>query len=279
MPFHPWCFDIFSRQSKLRFGNKVNVAGLINWRNAECSWDAQRNFPRHPDVAAAQQQVWMHDPDAAYLVANPLYIFGLNEFLSDAAQQQDNPGMEVADKESYAMRRDKPTDRLGALPPELQLHVVSFLDSTDIMSLRQASRAFMHLPNDVWYQIVRGQMPWLWEAWEAVEIKHSPSPWTSMTANEVKAVEELRTHYTTVLSDEYGDSKTLASVLDYLLPRPPAVLDQGLLSKNNTNWYRVFKQIRTHWPRVRGLRNRARIWTDIDEVIQRIRKHDRVELR
>ncbi|KAJ6147506.1 hypothetical protein N7497_009488, partial [Penicillium chrysogenum] len=274
MPFHPWCFDIFSRQSKIHFGNKVNITGLINWRNAECSFDADDDFPRHPDVANAQQQVWMHDPDAAYLVANPLHIVGLTDFLLDAAQEGDFD-MHLADA---VLLGNNHTDRLSALPPELRLHVVSFLDSGDIMSLRQASKAFMDLTNNVWYRIVRGQMPWLWEAWEEGEIKHSPSPWTSMTANEVKAVEELKCRYTAVLSDEYEYATSPDKVVDYLLPRPNAMLDQGLLPKSDTNWYRVFRQIRTHWPRVKGLRNRARIWTDVEEVIRRIRMHDSVEL-
>ncbi|KAJ9481777.1 hypothetical protein VN97_g11685 [Penicillium thymicola] len=279
MPFHPWCFDIFSRQSKLHFGNKVNIAGLINWRNAECSLDANHDFPRHPDVARAQQQVWMHDPDAAYLVANPLHILGLTEFLLGAAQEKGDFDIELADEESDAVLfANNPTDRLSALPPELRLHIVSFLDSGDIMSLRQASKAFMDLTNNVWYRIVRGQMPWLWETWEEDEIKHSPSPWTFMTANEVKTVEELKCRYTAVLSDEYEYATTPDKVIDYLLPRPAAVVDQGLLSKNDTNWYRVFRQIRTHWPRVKGLRNRARIWTDVEEVIRRIRMRDSVEL-
>lgn len=71
------------------------------------------------------------------------------------------------------------------------------------MSLRQASKAFMDRPNNVWYRVVRGQMPWLWEAREEGEINHSPSPWTFMTANELKAVEELKCWYTAVSSDEY----------------------------------------------------------------------------
>ncbi|KAJ0418957.1 hypothetical protein BJY00DRAFT_286899 [Aspergillus carlsbadensis] len=279
MPFHPWCFDIFSRQSKIHFEDKINIAGLIKWRNAECGLDDEHDFPRHPDVAGAQQQVWMHDPNATYLVANPLYIVGLNGFLLDAAQQEHGCGIEVAEEELDAVSfGNKRTDRLSTLPLELRLHIVSFLDSGDIVSLRQASKAFMNLTNDVWYRIVRGQMPWLWEAWEGGEIRHSPSPWTAMTANEVKAAGQVRDRYTAVLSDEDEYAAMPDSVVDHLLPWPTAVLDQGILSKSDTNWYRVFRQIRTQWPRVKGLRNRARIWTDVEEVIRRIRKYDSVEV-
>lgn len=54
MPFHPWCFDIFSRQSKAQFG-KVNVSGLMKWRNSDFGWDDFHSFPRDGDVFAARE--------------------------------------------------------------------------------------------------------------------------------------------------------------------------------------------------------------------------------
>lgn len=85
MPFHPWCFDIFCRQSKARF-NRINISGLMKWYNAEVLSDDWFDFPRSEDVHKSRDQFWQHLPGKEYLAANPLYVPGLPAFLLNAAQ-------------------------------------------------------------------------------------------------------------------------------------------------------------------------------------------------
>lgn len=67
---------------------------------------------------------------------------------------------------------------------ELIYEVVGYLGSTDIASLRLASRAFTHLPISLWLRLVIEEMPWLYEAWSNAV---TPYPW--VTKDGVEQVE------------------------------------------------------------------------------------------
>ncbi|RAH68411.1 F-box protein [Aspergillus aculeatinus CBS 121060] len=270
MPFHPWCFDIFSRQSKRHF-NKVNVDGLIKWRDAECSYEEFHEFPRAGDVLESQEQWWDHKPGREYLAANPLYVPGLPALLVGATSQEQE--VEVSNATFENAERTHPdtcvVDHLSSLPLDLRLHIISFLDAADITRLRAASRAFTHLPNGVWYRLVRDEMPWLWEAWNDSEIEHTPSWWTMVNANEVKFVNDTRNHYAKVLGAKPPDQVDL---VDHLVPWPAVMPEQVRLERANTDWHRVFTRVKSQWARLKGLRNRRRIWEDVEEIIRRIER-------
>ncbi|KAL4996659.1 hypothetical protein BDV10DRAFT_171576 [Aspergillus recurvatus] len=266
MPFHPWCFDIFSRQSKLLF-NKVNVSGLMKWRNAECSFEAFHEFPRIADVFEAQEQFWRHIPGQEYLAANPLYVPGLPALLRASAEQEGTMDYEKVP----ASLPSSLTNRIASLPLDIRLHIIGFLGPTDIMRLRATAKAFKQLPNGVWYRLVREEMPWLWEAWDGSELNHTPSPWTMMTANEVKFLNETRKSYLQVLSD---GTTVLDGAVEYLLPCTSLGAESVNLPKANTNWHQVYTTIKRNWGRLKGLRNRQRIWEDVAEIIRRIQKHE-----
>ncbi|OJJ03046.1 hypothetical protein ASPVEDRAFT_713104 [Aspergillus versicolor CBS 583.65] len=262
MPFHPWCFDIFCRQSKAQFKH-VNVSGLMKWRNAEFSWEDFHSFPRAGEVYAAQEQFWKHEPGAEYLVANPLYVPCLPSLLAAAKENNTDKSPEVT------KIREQGRANLESLPLDIRLLIVGLLDSADITSLRMASTVFTNLPNSIWYRLVRNEMPWLWEAWDEGEIEHTPSPWTVMTANEMKLLIEERKHYSKILAEEYTPVNGL---LDFLLPNPSAGPDVKL-SRTNANWHQVYVQIKQNWDRLKGLRNRQRIWEDVEEVMCLIKKY------
>ncbi|RAK74662.1 F-box protein [Aspergillus fijiensis CBS 313.89] len=272
MPFHSWCFDIFSRQSKRHF-NKVNVNGLIKWRDAECSYEEFHEFPRAGDVLESQEQWWDHKPGREYLAANPLYVPGLPALLAEATSEEVEVEVNTASFENSARTHPDPrvVDHLSSLPLDLRLHIINFLDAADITRLRAASRAFTHLPNGVWYRLVRDEMPWLWEAWDNSEIEHTPSWWTTVNANEVKFVNDTRNHYAKVLGVKPTDQDDL---VDYLVPWPVVVPEQVRLERANTDWHRVFFRVKSQWVQLKGLRNRRRIWGDVEEIIRRIERYE-----
>lgn len=264
MPFHPWCFDIFCRQSKVQFKH-VNISGLMKWRNAEFTWDGFYSFPRAGEVSPAQEQFWRHDIGSEYLAANPLYVPYLPSVLDAAREDNVDKSPELTKTREQGGRA-----KLESLPLDIHLLIVEFLDSADITSLRIASTAFTKLPSSVWYRLVRDEMPWLWEAWDEGEIEHTPSPWTMMTANEVKLLLEQRKHYSEILAKE---RIPVNGMRDYLLPNPSARPDVKL-SRGNTNWHQVYVQIKQNWDRLKGLRNRQRIWDDVQEVMRRIKTYE-----
>ncbi|KAJ5779354.1 hypothetical protein N7457_007074, partial [Penicillium paradoxum] len=285
MPFHPWCFDIFCRQSKSRFKH-VNVSGLMKWRNAEFDWDGFQEFPRTGDVFGGQEQFWRHEPKSEYLAANPLSIPNLPTLLLAAVKPED-VNEDVNEDDGHASHRENSelfqfrknkcapstggTDVLASLPLEIRLLILGFLDPVDIARSRTASRAFTQLPNSFWYRQVRKEMPWLWEACDETDPLHIPSPWTKLSANEVAFLNESREHYSRVLRDEEMSSD---NIVDHLLPLPSAVPDQVNLPRESTDWHQVYTQIKYNWDGLKGLRNRQRIWEDIEEVFRRIEKYD-----
>lgn len=275
MPFHPWCFDIFCRQSKARF-NRINISGLIKWRNAEFSYCDFRKFPRSEDVHKCRQQFWQHLPGKEYLAANPLYVPGLPTILLGAAKKEDDlshGGTEESElpkgtHPSFPIGRD---DVFDSMPLEICLLVVSFLNGTDLNNLRIASRTFTRLPNSVWHQLVREEMPWLWESYDDGKEVHIPSFWTAVTTNSLKLFKEEREHYSSLLEDVYTPT---SEVVDFLLPFPKDVPNQPKLSRRNTDWHELYTQIKKNWSSLRGLQNRQRIWKDVKEIIKRIEKYE-----
>ncbi|PYH45900.1 uncharacterized protein BP01DRAFT_422949 [Aspergillus saccharolyticus JOP 1030-1] len=263
MPIHPWCLDIFIRQSKQHF-QKVDLDKLFNWRNSEFSYEEFHAFPRAADVFEARERWWNHVPGKEYLAANPLYVPGLPGLLAEATQQKSGSrGLDDGQQKTAVS-----CDPLGSLPLDLRLHLVGFLGAEDLAALRAASRAFTDLPNSVWYRLVREEMPWLWEAWGAVGMEeHTPSWWTTVTVREARFMYEARKHYAEVLRDESPDDQGL---VDYLAPRPVGVPELVKLEKATTDWHYVYTQIKSRWGRLKGLRNRQRIWLDVEEIIRRM---------
>ncbi|KAL4767160.1 hypothetical protein BDW60DRAFT_220752 [Aspergillus nidulans var. acristatus] len=117
MPFHPWCFDIFSRQFKALF-YKVNVLGLMKWRNAECSYEVFHEFSRTADVLEAQEQFWHAAED------------GTTDY--ETAPASTSPTL---------------TNRPASLPLDIRLHIIDFLDPADIARPHAVSKTFARLPN------------------------------------------------------------------------------------------------------------------------------------
>ncbi|KAJ5979985.1 hypothetical protein N7481_007283 [Penicillium waksmanii] len=253
MPFHPWCFDIFCRQSKARF-NRINIPGLMTWRNAEFSYSDFRKFPRSEDVRKSRDQFWQHLPGKEYLAANPLYVPGLPTILLNAAKKEEDlshGGIEESEllKRPHASLLIGRDDVFDSMPLEICLLIVSFLNGSDLNSLRIVSKTFTRLPNSVWHQLVREEMPWLWESCDDGKEVHVPSFWTAVTKSSLKLFKEEREHYSLLLEDVYTPT---SEVVDFLLPFPKEVPNQLQLSRRNTNWHGVYTQIKKSWSSLRG---------------------------
>ncbi|KAF7590767.1 hypothetical protein BBP40_002383 [Aspergillus hancockii] len=282
LPFHPSCFDIFSRLSKRHF-HHLNLTGLMKWRNTEFSYEDFHEFPRDGDVLSAQEQFWLHEPGKEYLAANPLYIPNLPPLLLAAIKEDEDFTSSIRafdpsrPKESSVTTLEtahQSTDPLLSLPNEIRLMVVEYLGSRDIANLRLVSRAFHQLPVSLWYRLVREEMPWLWEAWEEGECAHTPSFWTAATANEIHALSQISTRYMMVLGEEYPDGELGSEAIEKMVPLTPEVPPQIKLPRGKTNWYELYTEIKRNWSDLKGLRNRKRIWEDVEEIITRIKKYE-----
>lgn len=255
----------------------------MTWRNSEFDYDSRDSFPRCKEVKSSQKQWWFHQPGTEYLIANPLDVPGLPEILLAAVENQESdasydPSYEIESSQSPTKRpvpsHNSQADFLSVLPAEIRLMIIDYLDSSDIASLTVASKAFTELPNTVWYRLVRREMPWLWEAWDESECIHSPSMWTNMQTAELKSMIRLRKFYVEGLLVDWYTERDAEKAAEHRYPMTVTMPDQVKLPIRNTDWRRVLLQIQRNWDMLKGLQNRQRIWTDVEEIIRRIRKLD-----
>jgi hypothetical protein len=289
MPFHPTCFDIFARLSRLHFNGKVNIDGLMRWCYREHSFADIFNFPHHPDVEKSKEQWWSHNRGHEYLAANPLFVPRLNDILKSAVKT-DSEFSTRAGAFSCTDTTAQQTSRdiFDRLPTDLRLEVLHFLGSKDIANLRLASRTFRQLPIFLWRRLLRQELPWLWEAWATEE----PFKWATISVARLlqdrREREELDVELAslrTVISEE------MQEILDVWMEREEAFLatkpnvvqhevERALGSRiwvlppTQTNWFELYTDITRHWADLKGLQNRSRIWSTIGEIVNRISKYE-----
>ena len=119
--------------------------------------------------------------------------------------------------------------------------VLSHLSSKDIGNLRLASRTFRQLPNRLFFRLVQDELPWFWE------------------------IDELRAACAEYCERLYNMQNPLLSQLLSV----HAVRERKLLERD-MNWLEVYKKLCLLKKAMLGVRNRARIWTVVEEVVARI---------
>jgi hypothetical protein len=297
MPFHPTCFDIYARLSRLHFDH-VDINGLMEWYRIDGSYNVVHNFPRNEDVRtgnAGGDEGWNHAPNGEYLAANPLFVPGLAEILQSTIHMEASFSSRAG---AFALATDqepKAQDRFTPLPEEIRLEILSFLASSDITNLRLASRAYRQLPIFLWRKLLQKEMPWLWEVWDTEE----PHPWALVGTvarykKKQKEIEnreeELKTLQFSreILKEEMPEaleSEAWIAAEERLVSKPKlpdpllAIRAEALeslawtLPAENTNWFEVYTLVTRHWKYLKGLQNRRRIWTDIGRITSKIRKY------
>ena len=232
----------------------------------------------------ATDQCWRHQVGREYLVANPVFVPGLRDILESAISTDEGFSVHNSAFEKRPLQEGLLSqDPFLVLPPEICQRIASHLNSSDVASLRLASRVFTHLPILFFRQFVLHEMPWLYEAWSP---RTNPYYWATVVAcdlhdekkehaNFIRHLEERREIirlYEPEIYDEF-----IANEPEWESPERPSwqdILDMGpiTLPRNKTNWYLVFCGVRSNWRRLKGLRNRARIWDNVKQVVDAIKK-------
>ena len=149
--------------------------------------------------------------------------------------------------------------------------------------MRLSSRAFTHLPISFFRRLVLDEMPWLYEAWSS---ETKPYYWATVVARDLldekreraKFDQELKRRREIIQDNEpqiYDEF--VANEPEWKSPEHrecPEMLDMGpiTLPRAKTNWYKLFCDIRSNWSQLKGLRNRERIWKNVNEVVDAIQK-------
>ena len=292
MPFHPTCFEIFTRASRKAFGY-VDINGLMKWRNLESDYETDSAFPRHAAVQKGSEQSWHHEQGDEWLSANPVLIPGLEDLLlssiQDVAVQADHAS---AGRNIHNVSAQFSEDPFEKLPREIADSILHFLDPLDVASLRLASLA-QYLPISDWEAKLEDEMPWLWE----IRDNEALSIWVEVSHHEIisavrkmeQAFEDFQSQqllYTAVIHEEMPEiwdawlqdnpwlnEKPSSDWRMYLSPDSFALKSHRSLHQKDINWCRVYYEIKKRWNEFKGLQNRQRIWVDIEEILNRITKY------
>lgn len=271
-PFHPYCLETYRRVSTLRLGTD-DLSGLAEWidRRDSISGKIDSETPKHPAVNRGQEQCWAHNNGDEFLVAYPLHIPGLSSLLQSAKRFQQDFDAKSSPFAGLRSGSATSTDLFGRLPEEIRDMILVPLGSKDIASLRAASRTFRHLPYTVWHDLLKKEMPWIWEAWS-----DRPYPLMSCTTKQ-----ELMHH------DETIENRKRAATE---LPRGARIVQEQLIAQDDTefrkprqveqldrlhtDWYYLYCQLRAEWKNIKGLQNRERIWKAAEFVVRRVQTPD-----
>lgn len=272
MPFHPTCFEIFTRVSRTRTAS-IDVVGLIGWRKLESGYETNASFPHHQTVKECGQQEWHHRPGDEWLAANPVVVPGLAGVLRLAVKESS------AFATDHAKGRPGSEDPFSRFPREIADAILELLSPVEVAALRLAGCA-RFLSIESWYPLLKEDMPWLWEVWDTT----LPSFWATSTVSalsaETKRKEELERQWLAARSVIQQEMPELVETWAIENPRETGMSyavcgNEGLkeamvLPKDGTNWCRVFYEVKVNWEALKGLQNRERIWEDIEEIFRRI---------
>lgn len=280
MPFHPYCFEVYKRASQLHL-HKPDIEALGEWWTKEADYDKFHRFPRHPAADRGHDQWWRHHRGDEWLVANPLFVPGLDDVLRSAVHLEYDFDVRSSPFAGKVQSPARDNDSFAALPEELRAMLLAHLGSKDIANLRLASRSFKHLPIALWYDLLKREVPWLWEAWSQAPY----SGWANLTSAELekktKVLEdeavELEWYFKVLDEDmpEMRDQNTeIKAACEVDLAQRAALLRQPVMHRalewQRTDWHVLYLQIKRHWKQMKGLQNRERIWTDCEEILRRI---------
>lgn len=298
MPFHPACMEVYRRAS-LRKTGRFDVEGLMAWytkpRHRRCHRSI--NYRNEPAVErGARGQWWKHVSGDEFLAANPCFVPALPGVLEGVVRSTDedfdfrSSAFTPVGGDTQPIVARQP-DILAKLPEELKLEMLSHLSSKDIANLRLASRTFRYLSQYFFRQLLLRECPWLWEIWCLLPY----SPWTCLTAQEIHGVEVAHEEEKAKLDflDENGDYPGVdpdeTQVLhDYIykplrehrtaerralynnLARAESCLELVKLPQGKVDYHGLYLAVARNWDRLKGLRNRRRIWRDCEVILEEV---------
>lgn len=152
---HPYCFETFKKVS-LEMYDRVDIDGLRElWRQRPTY-----AIPSSTDRSLVNQQFYECVPGTEYLVAYPLQVPGIEDLIKKC---------EVAENENHdvvfqATNTEAASyDPFAALSPELKQILMLQLPYRAVANLRLASHSFRQLPQAYFRHLITTEMPWFWE--------------------------------------------------------------------------------------------------------------------
>jgi hypothetical protein len=227
---------------------------------------------------------WNCLPGTEYLVSDPVDVQGLDDLIESCCGQ---PVPEVVFETIKPPKNG--TDPFAELSPELLQMVLYHLECRDVANLRLASPSFVQLPQTFFRQIIRKAMPWVWEMDNFQPLKQVDwyKLWCKLakadggTFPDVKEREFVRSQWRVIengameILKREGITTADPEAWNSRLVTAREELEKDATVKLNTD-FNFRGRSRPMETEIRGLRNRRRIYGDIEEILTRMQWVDRV---
>ena len=217
---------------------------------------------------------YYHEPGTEYLAADPVTVPGLDELIAAGSEGR------VSDIAFSSPRDLSQTQGLfSILPVEIRKTIMEVLPRKDVVNLRVASSAFTELPQSYFHHLVKAEMPWVWEVdslpaqdvnWHGLWCRLSAEDGGSYVDEKkrVWARRQLRqlTDRTELMLDEDETGENQAKMYQQAMKRGKEHIMKQFRVLRQTQFWGDDKKA----TELRGLRNRRRIWSDIDGILDRV---------
>lgn len=279
---------------------KVDLDGIWHWREIETQLHAdQKPFPNRVEISKAREHwdlPWRHDTGDEWLAANPVEVPGMNKILKSC--------LDVTLCQRATQRE---ASVIGLLPKELLDQIFDLLSPTDINSVANTCYKMYQLTQSRFRDIVRKDMTWLWETLEGTEYPESPDrpvawdplcplgippPTLPVGLEKEEAEEEL---WAEIIA-EYPEMVEVANAVkmanakrrdEILAPYEEkleslsqtwrdfrAGVETWICSSQNhtdeVDWGRTWRLFDPKTTLLPGVRNRARIWEDCQQIMDHV---------
>lgn len=207
--------------------------------------------------------MWKCINGTEWLTANPHQVIGLPQLLSNKCRRQTFGSTVVFP----AWDKVTPSDPFRLLPAEIKCIILEDLDRKTVGNLRRVSRSFRQIPTSYFRPLVHKEMPWLWEVLDDpnANMKYD---WFELF-NTIHTSERLGIFWSK--RDEVDGTK-LEVGPDYmadLLQEDPDIKrasEDFKKIKLENSLHLCHQLYPAEDPSLRGLRNRKRIWEDVEKI-------------
>ncbi|KAI7223503.1 hypothetical protein KC333_g455 [Hortaea werneckii] len=280
LPLHPRCFELYQRVSLRCFG-RVDIDGL--WRLREEKGDYVSRFegmPRNPDVDLVSEKWYSARPGTEYLAADPVDVPGLSTLIQSCLVERGDVCESVFDASEHMTKSAEHSDPFSRLPSELQHILLEQLSRQDVANLRLVSPAFKQLPQSYFRHLVETEMPWLWDVSDLpkhlVDFHrlwcrlHEADGGSQQDLHEREWLEKTPKRKLSALRDELELPTGFSAEWDKRAPKLEEEAEAEIqLGYENGMWRRKPTKV------LLGLRNRRRIWQDLNVIVRMISELDR----
>lgn len=286
MPFHPACLEVYKRIC-LRNQGSVNLAQLGGWwRIVSIEYEAFERIPRDEAVSKADEQWWSYNAGDEWLAANPCLVPNLKRILEAVTTEAQTRQTTARQPGFQQDARNTLVSSFANLPTDVLKVMLDHLSAIDLANLSLAMPSLDDLISPLIRSALIDDYPYLWELWcdarypedvgmNGVDVRlfqEATEP-KSEEAQRIDAIlrEEGFDDLADVILDEHH---RLEAEAIHELQRSVMTNEAECVQGKEVDYVHLALALHEALSndRLKGLRNRARIWKDCSWILEDIER-------